>query len=106
MIRRSPSPERYYVLNHQIIDKDLSAEALGVLVYALSKPDECQICPSELAKKFKCGKDKMARILKEIREAGYASFSRIRDESGRLVRGEWIFSEQPLFEKELNNVRC
>ena len=30
MIRRGPSPERYYILSYQIIDKDLSAEALGV----------------------------------------------------------------------------
>jgi len=82
-------------LSYEIIEKDLSAEALGVLVYVLSRPDNWQIYPSQLAKKFKCGKDKMTRILKEIRAAGYATFSRYRDESGKLSGSEWVFNDTP-----------
>jgi len=82
-------------LSYEIIEKDLSAEALGVLVYVLSRPDNWQIYPSQLAKKFHCGRDKMTRILKEIRKAGYARFNQLRDSSGHLVGAEWIFSEIP-----------
>ena len=95
MIRRGPSPKRFYILSYQIIEKELSAEALGVLVYVLSRPDDWQIYPSQLAKKFNCGKDKMTRILKEIRGAGYAQFSRFRDDSGKLSGSEWIFNDAP-----------
>ena len=95
MIRRGPSPKRYYILSYEIIEKDLSAEALGVLVYVLSRPDNWQIYPSQLAKKFHCGRDKMTRILKEIRALGYASFKQLRDDSGHLAGAEWTFSELP-----------
>lgn len=92
-IRRAPRPDRYYVLNHEIIDAGLSAEALGVLVYVLSRPDDWTVYPSQLATQFRCGKDKMTRILKEIRAAGYAYYQKIRDENGSFSTVEWVFSE-------------
>lgn len=99
-IRRAPRPDRYYVLNHEIIDAGLSAEALGVLVYVLSRPDNWVIYPSQLADQFNCGKDKMTRILKEIRAAGYAQYSKVRNQKGSFSRVDWVFSESKSPEAE------
>ena len=97
MIKRGPSPKRYYVLSYEIINKDWSADALGVLVYVLSRPDNWKIYPSQLAKKFNCGKHKMTRILKEIRDKGHAVYIKKRDASGKFSTelSEWIFTEEP-----------
>lgn len=92
-IRRAPRPERYYVISHEIIDAGLSAEALGVLVYVLSRPDNWVIYPSQLATQFNCGRNRITRILKEIRNLGYAQYTKIRDKNGSFTKVEWVFSE-------------
>ena len=92
-IRRAPRPDRYYVLNHEIIDAGLSAEALGVLVYVLSRPDDWTIYPTQLATQFNCGRNRITRILKEIRDHGYAQYTKIRDKNGSFTKVEWVFSE-------------
>ena len=95
MIKRSKRHERFYIVSHELIDADISPEALGVSVYVLSRPDDWVIRPSQLSKKFNCGKNRMTRILKEIVVAGFARCEKNRGSDGKISSWDWIFSESP-----------
>lgn len=103
MIKRAARHERFYIVSHELIDADLSAEALGVAVYVLSRPDDWEIYQSQLRKKFKCGKHVMSRILKEIVEAGFAYVEQGRAESGEFDSNTWVFLESPLTDYPLTD---
>ena len=94
-IKRSKRHERFYIVSHELIDCELSAEALGVAVYVLSRPDDWVIRPSQLSNKFGCGKNRMTRILKEIVEARFATKEHVRGEDGLFGGVLWTFSEAP-----------
>lgn len=73
---------------------DLSYEAAGMLTYLLSKPDDWKIVPATLKRKG-CGRDKVYRILGELREAGYLHLSDQRQSDGTFTAGEYLLYEQP-----------
>lgn len=52
-------------------DESLSAEAIGVMAYLLSKPDDWEAQPTDVERRFKIGRDKRRRIVKELEDAGY-----------------------------------
>lgn len=88
------------ISNTPINDTSLSAEALGVIVYLLSKPDNWVAHKSEVANRFaKNTPNKIDTIFKELREAGYAQLVPIKsiNESGKTVfiGSEYVFFEEP-----------
>lgn len=62
------------VANSLIEDASLGWDAMGLLVYLLSKPDNWKIMPETLANKRNAGKGKIYSMLKQLREAGYVTF--------------------------------
>lgn len=56
-------------------DDALSFEALGLLTYLLSKPDDWKLMVADL-KRRGWGRDKVKRILKELETAGYLTVER------------------------------
>lgn len=70
----------YTVFSNDLLnDETLSADALGVLVYLLSKPGNWRVLPGPLGKRFGCGRDKIYRIMNELIVAGYAQRFQDRD---------------------------
>ena len=51
-------------------NKGMSYEALGMLVYLLSQPDDWTVMPGDLEREG-CGRDKVYRILRELRGRGH-----------------------------------
>lgn len=98
-IQRASRHERFYVVSHKLIDADFSAEALGVSLYVLSRPDDWVVHQNQLQKRFKCGRDKMARILNEIVACGFAKKTQERNQSGEFDGWLWTFSEEPFTDK-------
>lgn len=103
MITRKPIGEQPFTTfaNNLLNDESLTAEALGVLVYLLSKPGNWNVLPGPLGKRFGCGRDKIYRIMGELIEAGYATREADRDIGG-VIRG-WNYlvsnEKEPLPEK-------
>lgn len=102
MITRKPIGEQpFTVFSNALLNDNLSAEALGVLVFLLSKPGDWKIMPGSLGKHFGCGRDKIYRIMGELIETGYAAREPDRDSSG-VIRG-WNYTvsndKSPLPEK-------
>ena len=65
--------------NECLNDDDLSPDALGVLCYLRSKPVDWQVMQTQLASRFKCGRERIARILKELISFGYMEKTQDRD---------------------------
>jgi hypothetical protein len=67
------------IANEFFDDDDLSADALGVLCYLRSKPTDWRVMATQLAARFKCGRERIARILKELIAFGYIKKTQARD---------------------------
>jgi hypothetical protein len=52
-------------------DETLSAEAVGVMAYLLSKPDDWEAQLTDIERRFKIGREKRQRIVRELEDAGY-----------------------------------
>jgi hypothetical protein len=74
-------------------DARLSPEAIGVMAYLLARSDDWKIVPQQLKERFKIGRDKVYRILGELKAAGYLTQERTHDEQGRLVWGDYHLHE-------------
>ena len=89
MIIRAARTKSFTVIPNDILtDRDIPADALGLFVYVLSKPDNWEIRATHLCNRFNCGKDRVYRMLKDLRECGYVDFERSADGST-----SWIVSE-------------
>jgi hypothetical protein len=79
-----------------IEDRRLSWEALGLLVYLLSRPDDWTVNVRHLARLGRgASRDKIYRILRELSAAGYAHERVIRQDDGRYASREWLITDEP-----------
>ncbi len=83
--------------NDPIDDERLSPDALGVLTYLLSKPDDWEVRPSQLRRRFsRVGRDKMQRILGELIDAGYMLRRKARNPlTGAFERDKFLVFDEP-----------
>lgn len=71
MIIRATKRDRFTRVSNTLIEDDsLSLEALGALVWLLSKPDNWQLRRHVISRKWGIGREKTARILEELKRAG------------------------------------
>lgn len=82
-------------------DKAISYDALGVMNYLLSKPDNWVIQPDDL-ERHQCGRNKVYKVLRELMTAGYMQRVMHRDSKGRVIEVEYILHElkRPLSENQ------
>lgn len=82
-IRRAPRTSNFTVLHNATIDDErLSWEALGMLTYLLSKPDDWQIKTEHLIALRKAKDHKTRRILNELEDTGYLVRTKYRRDDG------------------------
>ncbi len=89
--------------NHPIEDMRLSWEALGVLTYLLSKPDDWRIQVQHLINLNRgAGRDKIYNILKNLEESGYLARLREQGADGKFT---WVreLYESPEFNPYLTS---
>lgn len=100
MIIRTKKYERFTVLNNELIEnKNLDWDALGLLVFLLSKMDNWQVRPKILAQQRKAGEHTIRRLLKNLRDAGYVVLQ--RHQSGEV---DWLVYDVPqVIEKQPDN---
>jgi len=86
MIRRAPREEGFTVLQNDTLEDDrLSWEAIGLLSFLLSKPDDWTVSKQHLISCRDAGDHKIKRILGELQDAGYLARQRTQDEEGKFV---------------------
>lgn len=79
----------------------LSYEALGLLTYLLSKPDDWRVQVGDLMKRpgkrgKTIGKNRVYAILNELKDARYIQHHIEKDDKGRIVKSNYIVYETPL----------
>jgi hypothetical protein len=76
-------------------DARLSWEAWGLLSYLHSLPRDWRLTPADLVKRRDGGRDRMYRMLRELREHGYIVLTEHR-EKGTVARYEYRVRMRPL----------
>nr|DAP01922.1 MAG TPA: Dna polymerase B [Caudoviricetes sp.] len=82
--------------NHHLRNKNLSLKAKGLLSQVLSLPDGWNFTFEGLCSLNKEGKEAMQSAIKELRENGYLTKDRIRNEKGQITDVEYVFHEFPV----------
>ena len=89
-IVRGKHSSNYTILSNKLInDPALNWDALGLLTYLISKPEHWQVNIKDLSKRG-YARAKIYRLLKQIRDAGYASYTRRKD-----GRTDWVIYDMP-----------
>lgn len=94
----------YFACRATSQNKSLSYEALGLLHYVLSKPDNWIVQPSDL-ERVGCKRNRVYKLLNELISLGYIERIYNRDSRGRVESVDYItheapFTESPLPEKQ------
>lgn len=79
-------------------DARLSYEARGLLGYLLAKPNDWRVHVTDLCKAAgpkACGRERIYRILDELKAAGYIAFGQARGADGRKLPGEYTVTDEP-----------
>ncbi|MCI0729657.1 MAG: helix-turn-helix domain-containing protein [Chloroflexi bacterium] len=77
---------RYFVASAEPFnDERLSWEARGVMAYLLSKPDGWECRNEDLQLRGPAGRDKVARIVNELKQTGYIRRYQRRNDDGRFT---------------------
>lgn len=84
------------VSNQPFNEASLSWEARGLLIYLLTKPDTWQIQQADLVKRGNAGRDKIQRMINELKVAGYIVSIIDRDISGKVTGRRYEVHETPV----------
>lgn len=95
IIRREHSGSYAIIPNATADDEQLSADALGALVYLLAKPGHWKVIVADLRRRFGIGKDRAYSILKELESAGYVKRFQNRAASNKFATFEYVIYDSP-----------
>lgn len=77
-------------------DTRLSWESRGVMGYLLSQPDGWVLRNEDLIHSGNAGRDKVKRIIKELKTYGYVNRTQLQDENGRFITTTEIYENPAL----------
>lgn len=113
ILRSQHKKGNFVILNKNFLqDNTLSLKAKGLLAYLLSLPDDWKIYVNELAGHSTDGTQATRSAINELKERGYITYVRKRNDSGTFSQGEYIISEEakikieaypPVVEPQLEN---
>ncbi len=94
IVKTKPKGNFAAIQNATLRDNRLSIGALGMLAHLLSHNDSFKLSFKSLQKKFKIGRDKMNKIVRELKENGYLQHVAIQNEKGEFAGQEWyVYAE-------------
>jgi hypothetical protein len=96
IIKRKHTGSFAVIPNITANDDQLSIDALGMLVFLLSKPNDWQVNVANLRKRFDIGRDRVYTILKQLETAGYVGKTQPKKgESNQFCAVEYIVFDTP-----------
>lgn len=103
IIKHKKESEFTVLYNDCINDKGLSADALAILVYVMSKPDDWEINLKNLSNRFEMGRDKVDKAIKVLCGGGYMKRAQSRVDDGSFSRLTLYASDKPVFKSQESN---
>ncbi len=95
IIRRKINHNYTLMPNEFFNDESLTFEAIGVLAYLLSRPDDWKVHLTQLRKRGGFGRDKAQRIMRDLINAGYVVYQPIRLDDGTVKGSEYLVYDEP-----------
>lgn len=96
ILRRRRTRNFTIVENEVFSDESLSLEAMGLLAWLRSRPDNWSLSVDHLRNRFKVGRNKMHDLVRELVEAGWILRERTRDPESKAFNGiEYIVLDEP-----------
>lgn len=97
MIIRRKHTKNFTIMSREVFaDTRLSPEALGVLCYLRSLPDDWTVSQDHLRSRFCCGKHKMQGIIRELIETGWMVRHTARAAGrGTFAGSDYIVNDEP-----------
>lgn len=96
-VKKGRGAARYFVAaNEPFTNRAVSWEARGLLAYLLSRPDGWTIQNADLLRQGPAGRDKLSRMLRELKEAGYLVRTRYQNEDGTFSWESFVFESPDL----------
>jgi len=80
----------FTLIKNSILQHVTDAFALGIYCYLASQFDGWQICEAQLMSHFGCGRDKIRKSLKILKELGLYEKYPIKNEKNQIVRWETL----------------
>ena len=94
MIHRADHTDNYMVISNGIArDERLSLEARGLLVFMLSMSDDWNFSVKGLMSQTGLKRSVILRIIKELKDAGYLSYSQEHAKGGKFTAKTWELYE-------------
>jgi hypothetical protein len=101
IVKRRHTGQFAVIPNLTANDEQLTAEALGLLVYLLAKPSDWQVSVENLRKRFGMGRNRAYSILSQLENAGYVQKRQGRNVgSNRFKNVEYVVFDSPEAAKE------
>lgn len=96
-IIRVEKDKNFSVVNNNPFQKDpsISWKAKGILITALTMPDDWTFNVKHFSKLSKDGRDSTYSGFKELRKAGYINLNYERDKNGKILNKIYVFHEKP-----------
>ena len=95
-IIRATHRDRPFIIDQRTVENEcLSWAARGLLIYLLSRTDGWTLRVEELSECGDLGRDGIYNLLHDLREAGYVTYEKERDEYGRIRGGTYAIYEIP-----------
>lgn len=90
MIHRADNRQFYTIVSGDPVDnKELSLEALGLLVRMLSLNEEWEFSVEGLISRFGIGRKTLLRCIKELKARGYLEIYQVKNKGGKFSFREW-----------------
>lgn len=84
----------YVMINKKTLELEtLSWEAKGLWAFLISKPDDWKVSVAHLSKNFPAGKDKVYRLIKELKKHGLCKEVEGRTKKGRFETTDYVIYE-------------
>ena len=97
IIRRKHTGNFAVIPNATANDRRVSADALGLLVYLLTKPSEWVVNMAQLRQRFAMGRDRLYNLMSELETCGYVVRTQGRnDDSRRFCQVEYVVHDCPV----------
>lgn len=97
MIIRRRVTRNFTIIGNEVFDDQrLSLEAMGLLAWLRSRPDNWMLSVDHLRRRFNVGRNKIHNLIRELIETGWVTSERLRDTVTKAFVGiEYVVLDEP-----------
>lgn len=98
-IKRTKRDRNFTIVNNDVFKQKMSLQAVGLICYILSLPDDWKIRKTELSSHFSNGRDSTIKAFNDLMKAGYIEKRNIKTEHGKFAGVEYLVYDEPVLKQ-------